>query len=155
VRGKKGDWKIKRMRSNRKTKKPWKVAAYSDNTYYITIQLLNMGFIMRNESFECLVCKVAVSPHPTGSARNHCPSCLASLHVDDEFPGDRGSACGGVMPAIDIVERKHKGQVILHKCKKCGKEMTNIFAPDDTIADFMMRLPELRMQREKGRRIVE
>ena len=63
---------------------------------------------MRNEGFTCLICGTNVSPHPTGSARNHCPVCLTSLHVDAEFPGDRGSACEGVMPAIDVVEKKHK-----------------------------------------------
>ena len=108
-----------------------------------------MGFIMRNESFTCAVCGTFVEVHPTGSARNHCPHCLASLHVDDEFPGDRGSSCGGVMQAIDLTEKKHKGMVILHECLKCGKQMTNIPAPDDDIVTFMNQLPEIRLRREK------
>lgn len=48
---------------------------------------------MRNESFACQNCGMGVTIHPTGSARNHCPACLYSLHVDDVIPGDRLSAC--------------------------------------------------------------
>ena len=110
---------------------------------------------MRNEAFICSNCHREVSLHPTGSARNHCPYCLCSLHVDAEFPGDRASACGELMLAIDLTQKKHKGMVILHHCSKCGKEITNIPAPDDEIAEFMMRLPDIRLKREKGRKAVD
>ncbi|MDQ5968548.1 MAG: hypothetical protein QG561_147 [Patescibacteria group bacterium] len=52
-----------------------------------------MSFIMRNETFTCVHCGIQVSQHPTGSARNHCPVCLYSLHVDESVPGDRLSDC--------------------------------------------------------------
>ncbi len=114
-----------------------------------------MSFIMRNESFICESCGKSVSPHPTGSARNHCPFCLTSKHVDAEFPGDRASNCNGMMRAIDLTEKKHKGTVILHQCEKCGKQLTNIPAPDDDVVSLAIRIPEERLRREKGRKIYE
>lgn len=93
-----------------------------------------MSFIMRNESFTCEHCSQAVSLHPTGSARNHCPRCLYSKHVDTEAPGDRLATCHGLMEPIGIDWKKGKGDMIRHRCQKCGKEMLNIVAPDD---DFL------------------
>ncbi len=111
-----------------------------------------MAFIMRNESFVCENCGKTVEPHPTGSARNHCPFCLCSKHVDQDFPGDRASSCGGLMRAIDFTEKKHKGTVIVHLCQICGKEITNIPAPDDDLVGLALRIPEERLRRQKGRK---
>jgi len=99
-----------------------------------------MGFVMRNESFVCEHCGKTVPPHPEGSARNHCPFCLHSKHLDDEFPGDRASECGGLMEPVDIDFRKKNGWVIVHKCKKCGKTIVNKLAPDDEYLEFMKEL---------------
>jgi hypothetical protein len=63
---------------------------------------------MRNESFVCQNCGTEVDLHPTGSARNHCPMCLCSLHVDDVSPGDRLSECHGLMKPIGIDHKKNK-----------------------------------------------
>lgn len=105
-----------------------------------------MGFIMRNESFVCQVCGAEVSEHPNGSARNHCPACLASLHVDGDMPGDRASSCVGIMKPIGFEERKGKGMVVVHQCQKCKKRIVNKLAPDDeylpvvrTISDIQAR----------------
>lgn len=97
----------------------------------------SMGFIMRNESFTCEHCGGVVSIHPTGSARNHCPHCLYSKHVDDTKPGDRLSDCHGLMRPIGMDYRKGKGDMIRHRCEKCGKEMLNKLAPDDEIVKFL------------------
>ena len=52
------------------------------------------------ESFVCLVCGKTVVPAGAGSEhRNHCPYCLASLHLD-VTPGDRAADCGGVMEPV-------------------------------------------------------
>ncbi|MBP9780116.1 RNHCP domain-containing protein [Candidatus Gracilibacteria bacterium] len=99
-----------------------------------------MGFIMRNETFICENCGYHVSLHPGGSARNHCPKCLASKHVDDQMPGDRESTCYGIMQPIGMDYRKGKGDVIRQKCNTCGKEMVNIVAPDDEIIAFVRKL---------------
>ena len=53
-----------------------------------------------HDSFTCKVCGRLCTPQNAGSDhRNHCPNCLASLHVDDE-PGDRAADCGGVMEPV-------------------------------------------------------
>jgi hypothetical protein len=98
-----------------------------------------MWFIMRNESFVCENCGHNVSPHPTGSARNHCPHCLTSKHVDDEKPGDRLATCHGLMLAIWVDYRKGKWDMIRQRCQKCHKEMVNMIAPDDEFLAFVRR----------------
>ena len=41
--------------------------------------------------FTCRVCGWPVGPQAAGTQhRNHCPNCLASVHLDDE-PGDRAA----------------------------------------------------------------
>lgn len=95
---------------------------------------------MRNEAFVCENCGQDVSPHPTGSARNHCPYCLASKHVDDMKPGDRASECHGLMLPIGIDHRKGKGDMIRQKCQKCSKEMINMVAPDDAFLEFVRKI---------------
>lgn len=92
---------------------------------------------MRDETFMCRHCGHAVSRHPSGSARNHCPKCLYSLHVDRDFPGDRQSRCEGLMRPIGTDWRKGKGLVIVHECLLCGKKIVNILADDDEITSFM------------------
>ncbi len=99
-----------------------------------------MGFIMRNEEFICENCGKHVTIHPDGSARNHCPYCLASKHVDDIFPGDRASNCHGTMQAIAFENRKNKGLVIVHECTKCKKQIVNKLAPDDLYLPIMRKM---------------
>lgn len=99
---------------------------------------------MRNESFACESCGRDVSLHPDGSARNHCPYCLSSKHLDRDFPGDRLSECGGLMPPIGIDHRKNKGYMILHRCERCGKEIVNKVAPDDDFLAFVKKLNKTR-----------
>ena len=89
-----------------------------------------------NEPFACAACGRAVEPPRKGeryhgTIRNHCPRCLASLHVDGALPGDRTSACRGVMDAVDVRLTGHKGEQLLHRCRRCGKEQWNKVAKDD------------------------
>lgn len=93
-----------------------------------------MAFKMINESFTCENCKKNVSKHPEGSARNHCPFCLFSKHLDDKFPWDRRSECKWLMEPVWIDYKKNKWWMIKHKCKKCNKEISNKIASDD---DFL------------------
>ena len=99
-----------------------------------------MGFIMRNETFTCEKCSTSVPMHPTGSARNHCPHCLYSKHVDDTKPGDRLASCHSLMKPIGMDYRKRKGDMIIHECEKCKKRMLNQVAPDDEIIVFVKKL---------------
>ena len=96
-----------------------------------------MWFTMINDSFECENCGAQIEKHPEGSARNHCPVCLYSKHLDDTIPGDRASKCHGMMKPIWIDYKKNKGNMILHKCQKCWKEMLNKISPDDHFLEFL------------------
>ena len=96
-----------------------------------------MWFKMINESFICENCGKEIIKHPEWSARNHCPFCLYSKHLDEKIPWDRKSKCMWLMEPIDIDYKKNKGNMIKHKCLKCGKEILNKIAPDDNFLDFV------------------
>ena len=83
-----------------------------------------------NTGFTCAKCGKTVQPLTNGSYRNHCPSCLYSLHIDIK-PGDRASNCHGLMMPLSIQQHSKKGWQILHKCQSCGEEKLNRAAPDD------------------------
>lgn len=100
---------------------------------------------MRNETFECEYCHASVATHPEGSARNHCPICLCSKHVDSTIPGDRASECHGQMRPIGIDYRKNKGYMIEHQCTKCQKTILNKVAPDDNFLEFVKKLNKERV----------
>lgn len=89
------------------------------------------------EVFECKVCGRLVVPEFAGTEhRNHCPNCLSSLHVDNE-PGDRESDCGGYMDPIAVWVRKNGEWKILHRCRRCGKIVSNRCAADDNPMKLM------------------
>lgn len=73
--------------------------------------------IRRDEAFRCAVCALDVAPHGR-TARNHCPRCLCSLHVD-VVPGDRAAGCGGVLDPIGLEVRGGE-QVLTFRCRSCG-----------------------------------
>ena len=98
-----------------------------------------MPFIPRQEPFACEHCGEPVEPLEHGSCRNHCPRCLYSKHVDDAGPGDRASSCRGLMEPTSI-DQKNGEWLVIHRCKKCGKQMRNKSAPDDDIPGFLRRL---------------
>lgn len=96
-----------------------------------------MIFIPRQEPFICEHCGRKVLPLSEGSYRNHCPYCLYSKHVDDAGPGDRKSACEGLMVPVNLDQRQKKGWLIIHRCEKCGKTVVNKAAPDDDLITFL------------------
>ena len=57
-------------------------------------------FNMIDESFICEKCGKTVNKL-NYTARDHCPHCLYSKHVDIN-PGDRSNACNGLLQPIDI-----------------------------------------------------
>ena len=75
-------------------------------------------FTKNDSGFTCLYCGREVLPLGY-SSRNHCPFCLASLHVDD-LPGDRANACGGIMLPFRAEPDAKRGYIICHRCTKCG-----------------------------------
>ena len=102
-----------------------------------------MWFKMINEDFICENCWKKVKKHPNWSARNHCPDCLYSKHLDKDFPWDRKSDCKGLMKPIWIDYKKNKGYMIKHKCQKCNKEILNKVAIDDNFLDFTKKINKI------------
>lgn len=92
-------------------------------------------FKMVDENFICYNCNKEVSPLGY-TARDHCPNCLYSLHVDIN-PGDRASNCKGHLIPVGIEKNKKSGYKILYKCDKCGKETKNIMANDDNMEEII------------------
>ena len=85
-------------------------------------------FNMLDENFICENCKNEVTKLEY-SARDHCPFCLYSKHLDIN-PGDRLNKCQGLMKPIGIEKFKDSYKII-YKCEKCGKMHKNINASDD------------------------
>lgn len=89
------------------------------------------------DPFTCKVCGRLVTPGGAGSDhRNHCPNCLSSVHVD-ETPGDRASACHGVMDPIAVWVRKNGEWAVVHRCRICGRLSSNRIAADDNPMKLM------------------
>ena len=93
-------------------------------------------FNMIDESFICENCKKQVDTLKY-SARDHCPFCLYSKHVDIN-PGDRANECKGLLEPIEIEKFKNTYKII-YKCKKCNKFHKNIVAIDDNF-DLIIQL---------------
>ncbi|MFI7347728.1 RNHCP domain-containing protein [Streptomyces sp. NPDC049936] len=86
----------------------------------------------RAGGFRCVSCRLDVSLAAPGTAhRNHCPNCLASLHVDRRIPGDRAADCRGRMEALGMSVRADGEWVIIHQCASCGELSANRIAGDD------------------------
>lgn len=87
-------------------------------------------FTMRDEAFICENCGKEVERLKV-TARDHCPSCLYSKHVDI-FPGDRQNKCQGLLKPIGIEKFKDTYKII-YSCEKCGENHKNIMAMDDNM----------------------
>ena len=90
----------------------------------------------RDEGFTCAACGAEVQP-ARRTARDHCPRCLVSQHVD-VVPGDRAAGCGGLLRPVDA-ERRGDGFRIRYRCAACGAERFNkalldVDDPDDWAA---------------------
>ena len=84
-------------------------------------------FTRNKEDFVCEVCGQQV--HGDGYT-NHCPTCLASKHVDVN-PGDRACSCHGIMAPISY-ELRHGKEYVIHKCEKCGHTRANKVVKEDS-----------------------
>ena len=83
---------------------------------------------MRDEEFIGENCGKKVTPLGY-TARDHCPFCLYSKHVDI-MPGDRKNTCLGLLQPIGIEKFKDTYKII-YRCSKCGELHRNIMAKDD------------------------
>lgn len=93
-------------------------------------------FTMRDENFICEHCEKEVSKL-NYTARDHCPYCLYSKHVDIN-PGDRLNNCLGLLEPIGIEKFKDTYKII-YKCSKCNELHKNIIANDDNM-DLIIEL---------------
>ena len=91
-------------------------------------------FTMVDVSFVCEVCNKKVKPLGY-TARNHCPYCLYSKHVDIN-PGDRKELCQGLLKPISI-DIEHNTYKIVHKCEKCNQIKRNKTATDDNMTKII------------------
>lgn len=85
---------------------------------------------MIDEEFICENCNQKVEKL-NYTARDHCPYCLYSKHVDIN-PGDRSNTCQGLLIPIDIEKFKDTFKII-YKCSKCGELHKNTIATDDNL----------------------
>ncbi|MFI6595956.1 RNHCP domain-containing protein [Nonomuraea sp. NPDC050536] len=101
---------------------------------------------VRMDDFRCVGCRLQVSMDAPGTAhRNHCPTCLASLHVDRRIPGDRASDCRGRMEPLGMSVRPDGEWMIIHECLSCGELSANRIAGDDNaLAVLRLALKPLR-----------
>lgn len=85
-------------------------------------------FKMIDVAFSCRNCGNKVEPLGY-TARDHCPKCLYSIHIDNN-PGDRANTCLGNLVPINIEKFKDTFKII-YKCDKCSEIKKNIMAIDD------------------------
>ena len=93
-------------------------------------------FNMIDENFICEHCGLEVSKL-TYTARDHCPNCLYSKHLDIN-PGDRMNNCKSLMKPIGIEKYKDTYKII-YKCERCGETHKNKVAIDDNM-DLIIKL---------------
>lgn len=93
-------------------------------------------FTMKDENFICENCNKSVKKLKY-TARDHCPYCLYSKHVDIN-PGDRLNTCKGLLKPIKIEKFKNTYKII-YECEKCKKLHKNIMANDDNM-DLIIEL---------------
>ena len=85
-------------------------------------------FNMVDEEFICDNCNKLVNKLGY-TARDHCPYCLYSKHVDIN-PGDRMNNCRGLLVPIGVEKFKDSYKII-YRCQKCNLIHKNIAASDD------------------------
>ena len=92
------------------------------------------NFTMRDESFICENCRKEIKPLGY-TARDHCPYCLYSKHLDI-MPGDRLNECKGLLKPIGIEKFKDTYKIVKKK-KKCNEFHKNIIAKDDDMTEII------------------
>lgn len=89
---------------------------------------------MRDEKFICDNCGAEVSELGY-TARDHCPYCLYSKHVDI-MPGDRQNKCQGLLKPV-MIEKFKDTYKIVYKCERCHATHKNIVAKDDNMDEII------------------
>lgn len=92
----------------------------------------DMSAAMRGtETFGCVRCGLTATAYaPDGARRDHCPSCLHSLHVDDHVAGG-ASSCRSRMTPIAIAVPRAGGWMLVHRCAACAELTASQVRGDD------------------------
>lgn len=93
------------------------------------MELKTAKFTMKDENFICRQCGFSVKKLGY-TARDHCPKCLTSIHIDNN-PGDRACDCLGTLKPIAIELGKKDTYKIVYICEKCNVIKRNKAAIDD------------------------
>lgn len=93
-------------------------------------------FNMVDENFICENCNFKVEKL-NYTARDHCPKCLYSKHLDIN-PGDRQNTCHGLLEPIGIEKFKDTYKIV-YRCKTCKEIHKNKIANDDNM-DLIIKL---------------
>lgn len=93
-------------------------------------------FTMIDEEFVCEHCGKEITKL-NYTARDHCPQCLYSKHIDIN-PGDRMNECKGLLEPVGIEKFKDTYKII-YLCQKCKQWHKNIMAVDDDM-DLIIEL---------------
>ena len=99
------------------------------------IKMENKKFKMIDEEFICENCQEKVEKL-SYTARDHCPKCLYSKHLDVN-PGDRMSTCKSLMKPVGIDKKKGEFQIV-YECLKCKMIKKNKVAVDDDMSKVIM-----------------
>ena len=84
---------------------------------------------------EDFVCEKCGNEMKGSGYTNHCSKCLWSKHVDIN-PGDRLSACGGMMKPIKVEFEKGE-YLLIHHCEKCGFERRKKVETEDNFDEVI------------------
>lgn len=85
----------------------------------------------RHAAFGCVSCGLSASVNgPDGEPRDHCPSCLSSLHVHDQVEGGVSDCDGRMAPISVVVPRDGKWRLV-HRCTRCDELAESAAATDD------------------------
>ena len=98
----------------------------------LALLTMSQKFQRKKEDFTCENCGFFVVGN---GYTNHCPQCLWGKHVD-VFPGDRASECSALMRPVGFTLKKQQ-VIIIHKCVKCGHNMRNKSADNDSIESMV------------------
>ena len=87
------------------------------------------------KNVEDFVCEKCGNQMKGSGYTNHCSKCLWSKHVDLN-PGDRLSACGGMMKPIKVEFEKGE-YLLIHHCEKCGFERRKKVETEDNFDEVI------------------
>lgn len=78
--------------------------------------------------YKCPVCDWTPAENEPNYDWEHCPNCLASIHIESE----EGFECGGKFEPISIWVKSNGEWEIIQRCSWCGELRTSPFSAEDS-----------------------